>query len=207
MSKINLVSCGRDEVFGLFAVRGSLRKSRVCFEIGESASGGIVEEVTAEVVGTESEGRVLVDRDNRIQIGFATNRRVAGRGTRYVLVEVICLIGRCLRLALLVVDRRRTAVAYGVVVEVLRESGDRLTVLRAAGRSQLASGIVGVAGDGARKIAEGGATLRDGDSTTGGIVCVVELRDDVRGHRVADLQELVVGVVGPRGGQAIGIQQ
>ena len=82
-----------------------------------------------------------------------------------------------------------------------------MAVLRSAGRSQFATRVVGVGVDGAREIAEGGATLRDGDSTTSGIVCVVELRDDVSGRRVADLQELVVGVVGPGGGQAVRIQQ
>ena len=37
MSKINLVSCGRDEVFGLFAVLDGLGKRRVSFESCETA--------------------------------------------------------------------------------------------------------------------------------------------------------------------------
>ena len=93
MSKINLVSCGRDEVFGLFAVRGSLRKSRVCFEIGESASGGVIEEAAAEIIGAEAESRVLVDRDRRIRIGFAAHRRVAGGGALRILIEVVRRVG------------------------------------------------------------------------------------------------------------------
>ena len=110
-----------------------------------------------------------------------------------------------MRLALLVIGRRTAAVTNRVVVEVFREARDRLAILRAARRSQLAAGVVSIAVDATGKIAKCGAGLRDRGATTGGIVCVVELRDDVRGHRVADLQELVVGVVGPRGGQAVGI--
>ena len=205
LGEVDLVSLGRNEVFGFFAVRGSLRKSRVCFEIGESASGGIVEEVTTEVVGTEPEGRVLVDRDRRIRVRFAANRRVTGRCARSVLVQVVRLISRGLGFAPLVIGRRRTAVTDGVVVEVLREAGDGLTILRATGRSQLGAGIVGIAVDGAREVAEGGADLRDGNATTRRVVGVVELGNDVGRRGVADLQELVVGVVCPAGGEAIWI--
>ena len=116
------------------------------------------------------------------------------------MIEVICLIGRGLCFALLVVGRRTATVADGVVVEVLGEARDRLAVLRAAGRSQLRARVVGVAVDGARKIAEGGAALGDGYTATGSVVSVVELRDDIRRRRVADLQELVVRVVGLAGG-------
>ena len=115
------------------------------------------------------------------------------------MIEVICLIGRGLRFALLVVGRRRTAIADGVVVEVLGEARDRLVVLRSAGRSQLGAGIVGVAVDGAREVAEGGAALRDGNATTRRVVGVVELGNDVGRRGVADLDELVVRVVLPGG--------
>ena len=180
---------------------------RISFEIGEAASGGIVEEVTTEVVGTEPEGRVLVDRDRRIRVRFAANRRVTGRCARSVLVQVVRLISRGLGFAPLVIGRRRTAVTDGVVVEVLGEAGDGLAVLRAAHRSQFTTMIVGVTVDGAREIAERAAALGDGGATTGSVVGVVELRDDVRRRRVADLKELIVGVVGPRGGETIGILQ
>ena len=203
LGEVDLIGSNRDKVFGFFAVRGGLRQSRVCFEIGEAASGCVVEEVAAEVVRAEAECRVLVDHDNRIQIGFATHRRVAGRGTLRVLIQVVGLIGRGLGFPLLVVGRGSAAVANRVVVEVLRESGDRLTILRAAGRSQLTAGVVGVGVDGAREVAEGGAGFGDRRAATGSIVGVVELRDDVGGRRVADLKELVVRVVGPAGGEAV----
>ena len=67
------------------------------------------------------------------------------------------------------------------------------------GRSQLATRVVGVGIDRARKVAKGAATLGDGNATTRGVVGVVELRDDVGGRRVTNLEELVVGVVGPAG--------
>ena len=104
-----------------------------------------------------------------------------------------------MRLALLIVGRRRTAVTDGVVVEVLGEAGDELAVLRSAGRSQFASGVVSVAVDGAREIAKGAAGFGDGGATTRDIVGVVELGDYVRGRGVADLDELVVRVVLPGG--------
>ena len=180
-----------------------MRKSRIGLEIGETAGGGVVEEVAAEVVRTKAEGRVLVDRDRRFGRGFAAHRRVAGRGARYVLVEVVRLIGRGLRFTLLVVGRRRAAVTDGVVVEVLGEAGDRLAVLRAAGRNQFASGVVSIGVDGVREVAEGAAALGDRGATARGVVSVVELGDDVGRRGVADLQELVVGVVCPAGGEAI----
>ena len=142
LGEVNLVGRGGNEVFGLFAVRGSLSKRRVGLEIGETAAGGVVEEVAAEVVGTEAESRVLVDRDGRIRVRFAAHRRVAGGGTRGVLVQVVRLVGRGLGFALLVIGRRRTAVANRVVVEVLGEARDGLAVLRSAGRSQFAARIV-----------------------------------------------------------------
>ena len=43
------------------------------------------------------------------------------------------------------------------------------------------------------------------DAATSGIVSVVVLRDDVGWESVADLQQLVVGVVSPRGSKAVGI--
>ena len=86
MSKINLVSCGRNEVFGLFAVRGKLAERRIGFKIGETTCGGIVEKVATEVVGAKPEGRILVDRDGRTRIGFAAHRRVTGGGARCILV-------------------------------------------------------------------------------------------------------------------------
>ena len=199
LREVDLIGRSRDKVFGFFAVRGSLRQRRVSFEIGESTRGGVVEEVAAEIIGAKAEGRVLVDCDHRIRIGFATNRRVAGRGARGVLVEIVCLIGRCLRLALLVVRCRRTAVTDGVVVEVLGEAGDGLAVLRSAGRSQLGAGIVGVAVDGAREVAEGATALGDGNAATGGIVGVVELGNDIGRRGVTNLEELVIRVVGPGG--------
>ena len=203
---IDLVGHGGNEIFGFFAVHGSLGERCVGFEICETTSRVIIEEVAAEVVRAKAEGRILVDRDRRIRIGFASYRRVAGRSTGNVLVEVVGLIGRGLRFALLIVGRRRTAVANRVVVEVLRKARDWLAVLRAAGRSQLASGIVGVGIDRAGEIAEGAAASRDCRAAACGIVGVVELGDDVGRGGVTDLQELVIGVVGPGGGQAIGIQ-
>ena len=130
---VNLVGFGRDEVFGFFAIRGGLAERRVCFEVGETAGGGVVKEVATEVVGAEAEGRILVDRNRRIGIGFATNRRVARRGAGGVLVQVVRLVGRSLSFALLIVGRRRAAVAKRVVGEVFREARDRLAVLRSAG--------------------------------------------------------------------------
>ena len=121
------------------------------------------------------------------------------------MIQVVRRVGRGLRLTLLVVGRRRAAVADGVVVEVLGEARDRLAVLRAAGRSQLAARVVSIGIDRAREIAEGGAGLGDGGAATGGIVGVVELRDDVRRGGVLDLQELVVRVVGPTGDNAVGV--
>ena len=115
------------------------------------------------------------------------------------MVQVVRLISRGLGFAPLVIGRRRTAVTDGVVVEVLGEARDRLAILRATGRSQLASGVVRVAVDRAGEIAEGGAALGNGNAATGSVVSVVELRDDVGWRRVADLQELVVGVVLPGG--------
>ena len=91
------------------------------------------------------------------------------------MVKIVRLISRGLGFALLVVGRRRTAVANRVVVEVLGEAGDGLAVLRAAGRCQLAAGIVGVAFDGAREIAERAAALDNCGATARGVVGVVEL--------------------------------
>ena len=175
LSDVELVGCSGNKVFALIAVRGGFGERCVGFEIGETAGGGVVEEVAAEIIGAEAEGRVLVDRDSRIEIGFTAHRRVTGGGTGSILVQVVRLVGRGLRFALLVVGRRRTTVANRVVVEVFGEAGDGLAVFRAAGRSQLRARVVGVAVDGARKIAEGGAALGDGYTATGGIVGVVEL--------------------------------
>ena len=199
LGEVDLVGHGRNKVFGLFAVRGSLGERRVGFEICETTCGGIVEKVATEVVGAKPEGRILVDRDGRVGVGFASHCHVAGRCARRVLVQVIGLIGRGLGFALLIVGRRRAAVADRVVVEVLRETGDRLAVLRSAGRSQLGAGIVGVGIDRAGEIAERAAASGDGSAAAGGIVGVVELRDDVGRRRVADLDELVVRVVLPGG--------
>ena len=133
LGDIDLIGLGRDEVVGFVAVRDGLGERRVGFEIGEAARRRVIEEVAAEVVGTESEGRVLVDCDHRIRIGFAANRRVAGCGTRGVLVEIVRRVGRCLCLTLLVIGSRTATVADGVVVEVLGEAGNRLAILRTAG--------------------------------------------------------------------------
>ena len=200
LGEVDLIGSSRDKVFGLVAVRGGLAERRVGLEIGEAASGCVVKEVATEVVGAEAEGRVLVDCDRCVRIGFAAHRRVAGGSALRVLIQVVGLIDRGLRFAPLVIGSRTATVADGVVVEVLGEARDRLAVLRAAGRSQLRARVVGVAVDGARKIAEGGAALGDGYTATGSVVSVVELRDDIRRRRVADLQELVVRVVGLAGG-------
>ena len=199
LGDVDLVGCSGNKVFALIAVRGGLGERCVGFEIGEASGRGVVKEVTAKVVGTETEGRALVDRDGRIRVRFAANRRVTGGGTHCVLVQVIRLIGRGLRLALLVIGRRTAAVADRIVIEVLGEARDRLAILRATGRSQLASGVVRVAVDRSGEIAEGGAGFGDGCAAPGGIVGVVELRDDVSGRRVTDLKELVIRVVGPGG--------
>lgn len=45
------------------------------------------------------------------------------------------------------------------------------------------------------------------DATTGGIVGVVVLRNDVGRRCVANLKQLVVGVVGPRGYETVGISK
>ena len=108
-----------------------------------------------------------------------------------------------MRFTLLVVGRRRAAVTDGVVVEVLGEAGDRLAVLRAAGRNQFASGVVSIGVDGVREVAERAAALGDGSAAAGGVVSVVELGDDVGRGGVTDLQELVVGVVGPAGRETV----
>ena len=206
---VNLVSCCRDEVTLFFSTSTYclFSRYRVGFEIGETTGGRVVEEVTAKVVGTEAEGRVLVDRNRRIGIGFATNRRVAGSRARCILVEVVGLVSRGLGFALLVVGCRRTAVADRVVVKVFREAGDGLAVFGATRRSQLAARVVGVGVDGARKIAEGGASFGDCSAATCRVVCIIELGDDVGGRGVADLDELVVRVVGPAGGESIRISQ
>ena len=74
-----------------------------------------------------------------------------------------------------------------------------MAVLRSAGRSQLASGVVRVAVDGAREVAEGATALGDGNAATGGIVGVVELGNDIGRRGVTNLEELVIRVVGPGG--------
>ncbi len=84
LGDIDLIGLGRDEVVGFVAVCGGLGERRVGFEIGESTRGGVVEEVAAEIIGAKAEGRILVDRDRRIRVRFAANRRVAGRGARGV---------------------------------------------------------------------------------------------------------------------------
>ena len=50
LGEVDLIGRGRDEVVGLVAVRGGLAERRVGFEIGETAGGGVVKEVAAEVV-------------------------------------------------------------------------------------------------------------------------------------------------------------
>ena len=122
---------------------------------------------------------MTIDGHARFGRGFASYRRVAGGGARGVLVEIVCLIGRGLRFTLLVVGRRRAAVADRIVIEVLGEARDGLAVLRAAGRSQFAPGVVSVAVDGAQEIAKGAAALADGYAATGGIVGIVELGNDL----------------------------
>ena len=97
-----------------------------------------------------------------------------------------------MRFALLITGRGTAAISDGVVVEVFRESGDGLTVLRAASRDQLAAGIVGVAVDGAGEIAKGSACFRDGGTTTGGVVGVVA--GDAADPRAAS--EFAIGVIG-----------
>ena len=101
----------------------------------------------AVVVGVQSQLRVLVLAGEAPGVRLAANRREARRRARDVLVQGVGDIRRDLRLARLVVRRRRGAVADGVVVEVFREARDRLAVLRAASRCQLAAGVVGVAVD------------------------------------------------------------
>ena len=105
LGNVNLVGLGGDKVFGLVAVCNGLGERRVGFEIPETAGRGVVKKVAAEIIGAEAEGRVLVDRDRRFGRGFAAHGRIAGRGARRVLVEIIRLIGRDLRFALLVVGR------------------------------------------------------------------------------------------------------
>ena len=72
LGEVDLVGCGGDKVFGLVTVCDKLAERRVGFEIGEAASGGIVEEVAAEVVGTEPVRFVTIDGNKRIEIGFAS---------------------------------------------------------------------------------------------------------------------------------------
>ena len=119
------------------------------------------------------------------------------------MVQVVRLISRGLGFAPLVIGRRRTAVADRIVIEVLGEARDRLAILRTAGRNQLAAGVVGVGVDRAREVAERAAALGDGSAAAGGGVSVVELGDDVGRGGVTDLQELVVGVVGPAGRETV----
>ena len=75
----------------------------------------------------------------RLAIDICSHKR---RGAGRILIEPIRLIVRGLRLALLVIGRRRTAVADRVVVEVLREAWNGLAVLCSSGRSKLAAVVV-----------------------------------------------------------------
>ena len=150
VSLINtLIGCCRDEVTLFFSTSTYclFSRYRVGFEIGETAIRSIVKEVAAEIVGTETEGRIFIDRDRRIGIGFAANRRVARRGARRVLVEVVRHVCGSLDFALLVVGCRTAAVADGVVVEVLGEAGDWLAIFGAPRRGQLAAVVVSIAVD------------------------------------------------------------
>ena len=112
-----------------------------------------------------------------------------------VLVQLVRRILRTPHSAL----RTRPAVSNLVKVVGVGVSG----IGNGYGVREFALGIVGVIERiGLRKRR---ARMRSRDSATSGVVSVIVLRNDVGRRCVANLKQLPLGVIGPRGGEAIGI--